>query len=206
MDQSDISQKWNEYYQATLDRPPRDTLMRALNAFDAEIRSPNSAPRFAIDLGCGNGVDTLELLRRGWKVLAIDREPSAIEWVRRRMPIEHAAHLKTQVAPLETVELPPADLINASYSLPFCGPEYFERLWSQLQASLQTHSRFAGNLFGDRDGWAHNPHMTFHTADQVKQLLKSFETEFMLEEESDGVTALDDPKHWHTYSIVARKL
>jgi trans-aconitate methyltransferase len=33
---------------------------------------------FAVDLGCGAGRDTAELLRRGWRVLAIDAEAEAI--------------------------------------------------------------------------------------------------------------------------------
>ncbi|MGQ9869558.1 hypothetical protein [Leptodesmis sp.] len=34
--------------------------------------------RVAVDLGCGDGRDTVELLRRDWQVLAIDGEPQAI--------------------------------------------------------------------------------------------------------------------------------
>ncbi|MEC4815643.1 MAG: methyltransferase domain-containing protein [Scytonema sp. PMC 1069.18] len=34
--------------------------------------------RFAVDLGCGDGRDTVELLRQGWRVLAIDGEAEAI--------------------------------------------------------------------------------------------------------------------------------
>jgi len=36
----------------------------------------------AVDLGCGDGTETLALLEAGWTVLAIDREPAAIEYVR----------------------------------------------------------------------------------------------------------------------------
>lgn len=204
MSDSSLSQKWDDYYRATLDRPPRETLVRALTAFDAEPRS--AKPRFAIDLGCGNGIDTLELIRRGWTVLATDREPGAIEWVKQRVPIEQHHQLLTQVAALEEIQLPNADLINASYSLPFCQPLPFAGLWQQIVAALRAGGRFAGNFFGDRDGWARHTDMTFHTIDQAKQALSVFEVEHFLEEESDGVTALGDPKHWHTFSIVARKI
>ncbi len=204
MNEADISDQWGKYYEATLDRSPRDTLLRALTAFEAGTRSADL--RFAIDLGCGNGVDTIELLRRGWRVLAIDREPGAIEWVRRRAAPDQLDRLETKVSSLEEVELPTSDLVNASYSLPFCSPHSFDALWSRIQASLRSGGRFAGNLFGDRDGWSTNSHMTFHTVDQAQQLLSKFEAEFFLEEESDGVTALGDPKHWHTYSIAARKI
>ncbi|MEJ1932020.1 class I SAM-dependent methyltransferase [Nostoc sp. NIES-2111] len=39
---------------------------------------PTDAPRFAVDLGCGDGRDTVELLRRGWRVLGIDGAQEAI--------------------------------------------------------------------------------------------------------------------------------
>jgi SAM-dependent methyltransferase len=206
MSDSKISQGWADYYRATLDRPPRDTLMRALVAFDADLIGRSADQRFAIDLGCGNGVDTIEIIRRGWIVLATDREPGAIEWVKQRVPIEQHHLLLTQVTSLEEIQLPTADLINASFSLPFCQPQPFVGLWQQIVAALRSGARFSGNFFGDRDGWAHHTDMTFHTVDQAKQALSAFEVEYFLEEESDGVTALGDPKHWHTFSIVARKI
>ena len=204
MSDSKISQGWADYYRATLDRPPRDTLVRALNAFEAETQSIDR--RLAIDLGCGNGVDTIELIRRGWTVLATDREPGAIEWVKQRVPIDQHRQLLTQVAALESIQLPQADLINASFSLPFCQPQPFVELWQRIISALRSGGRFAGNFFGERDGWSHHTDMTFHTVDQAKQALNAFEVEYFLEEESDGVTALGDPKHWHTFSIVARKI
>lgn len=67
---------WTAYYSAVVGRPPRDTLLTALACFEAEKSVPNS--QFAVDLGCGEGRDTVELLRRGWRVLGIDGENEAI--------------------------------------------------------------------------------------------------------------------------------
>ena len=47
--------------------------------------------------------------------------------------------------------------------------------------------------------------MTFHTAEGVQELLKPFDVEHLKEREEDGQTRLGEPKHWHVFSIVARK-
>ena len=60
--------EWRRYYAAALQDPPRATLLHALERFAAEAHVPRE--RFAVDLGSGTGRDTLELLRRGWRVLA----------------------------------------------------------------------------------------------------------------------------------------
>ena len=36
------------------------------------------ADALAIDLGCGDGRDVVEILRRGWRVVAVDAEPEAL--------------------------------------------------------------------------------------------------------------------------------
>jgi trans-aconitate methyltransferase len=72
-----MKQNWETYYQAVEGRPPHETLLKALSIFDAEPLLDR--PRFAVDLGCGDGRDTVELLRRGWRVLAIDKEQNAFD-------------------------------------------------------------------------------------------------------------------------------
>ena len=77
---------WTKYYAATEGRPPRPTLLFALDRFGAE-------PHRAADLGCGDGRDTIELLRRGWSVIALDSEPTAIARLRGRADLPPGAKL-----------------------------------------------------------------------------------------------------------------
>lgn len=192
--------RWNSYYRATAKRPARETLQRALSAF--ESNEPVQASRFAIDLGCGAGNDTFELLQRGWQVLAIDNQPEALTRVRLGVPDEQKSNLRVQHASFETIKLPPADLINASFTLPFCAPEHFENFWAKIVAAIRPGGRFAGHFFGINDGWANNPKMTFHTIAQVEKLLSSFLTEFFLETDEPGQTANGQSKHWHVFGVV----
>ncbi len=196
------SSDWSSFYDAVAHRPPHDTLLKALAMFDC---GPDRQ-RFAVDLGCGEGRDARELLRRGWHVLAIDRESEAIRRLQARISEEQRARLQTRVAAFEALTgLPACDFVNASYSLPFCPPTHFETLWSMIVAAIRPRGRFAGNLFGIRDSWADDAQMTFHAREQVHALLSPFKVEWFLEEERDGYTATGDAKHWHVFHIVAFK-
>ncbi len=71
--------QWMAYYEAGSGRSARPLLIDVLARFASD--APNALPRFAIDLGCGDGTETLALLQQGWRVLAIDQEPAALQWV-----------------------------------------------------------------------------------------------------------------------------
>ena len=192
---------WEEYYRAIKGRPPRQLLLDALTYFASDSLS---SQRKAIDLGCGDGTEIALLLERGWDVLAIDGEPASIEHLLAKVPKEKQKHLQTQVAKLEEVSLPSADLIHASFSLPFCAPEHFDVFWGKIVNAIKPGGRFAGQFFGVRDSWANKPDMTFHTEAQVRTMLEDFETEHFHEMDEDGSSA-SGPKHWHVFTVIARK-
>ena len=200
-----MSTKWTRYYDAAGEQP-RETLLFALERFDAGAGA-NEGGLFAVDLGCGTGRDTVELLRRGWRVLAIDAEAEAIQRLLGRGDLDSggAARLATQVAGFENAGWPEADLINSSYALPFCPPNQFSAVWHRVVASLRAGGRLSGHLFGDRDGWATQPDMSFQTREDAEELLRGLEVEHFEEVEEDGETAVGDPKHWHLFQVVARK-
>lgn len=200
---SGASESWESYYAKTGERPPRQTLLFALDRFDAELEPGDR--RFAIDLGCGNGRDTIELLRRGWRVLAVDAEPAAIAGLCARPDLPKDAALETLVARFEDVKLPEADLVNSSFALPLVDPPRLPDLWDGILAALRNGGRISCQLYGDRDSWLGRPGMTFFTRGGVDALLEPLDVEFLREEEDDSVTPRGVPKHWHIFHIVARK-
>ena len=199
---SDCSGDWATYYENTEQRPPRATLIRALDSFEREGRPENAR---AADLGCGSGRDTIEILRRGWAVHAVDSSKDAIDGLTARPDLPNNAEVHTQLARYEDMVLPGCDLINASFSLPLCPPHAFPGVWRKVCDSLRTGGRFSGQLYGDRDSWAVGEGMTFHTAKEVDTLLAGFKVEFLFEEEEDSVTPRGTPKHWHIFHVVAKK-
>jgi tellurite methyltransferase len=190
---------WEEYYQKIQGRKPRQLLLDALEKFSSQ------PSRHAIDLGCGDGTESMVLLERGWNVLAIDGEPAAIKRLMEKVPKESQILLRTQIAKFDQVVLSLADLIHASLSIPFCEPEHFPTLWDKIVNAIQPGGRFAGQFFGVRDSWAVNTDMTFHTEEQVRALFEKFEIESFHEMDEDG-TATSGPKHWHVFTVIARKV
>jgi tellurite methyltransferase len=197
-----VQTRWHDFYEAVEHRPPHETLLKALALFGDEP----DGERFAIDLGCGSGRDTLELLRRGWRVLALDRENEGIKRLRKSVTQQQQPKVQTRVTPFEKLHnLPACDFINASFSLPFCAPIHFAGVWDMIVRAIGPRGRFAGTFFGERDSWAQTSSMTFHTRNQVERLLGPFKIEDLHEEDIDGKTALGETKHWHIFEVVALK-
>jgi trans-aconitate methyltransferase len=124
---------WVRYYDAVQGREPRPLFVAALAAFETDGFDVAGAQ--AIDLGCGDGSETLALLAKGWRVLAVDQEPAAIARVLAAVPAAARPRLETQVAAFQAVALPSADFIYAGLSLPFCPPDHFPTVWAGVVAA-----------------------------------------------------------------------
>ncbi len=189
---------WDEYYQKIAGRPPRKLLLDMLEKY------PQPAGLRAIDLGCGDGTESAVLLSRGWYVHALDGEPKAIQRLLEKVPPDQRDRLQTQVVKFEELTLPTADLIYASVSIPFCHPAYFAGLWETIVQALPPGGRFAGQFLGVRDTWASDPAITSLTEAQIREMLAGFEVESFHEMDEDGQAA-SGPKHWHLFTVIARK-
>lgn len=190
---------WDDYYKWIQGREPRQLLLDVLGKY------PTGESLHAIDLGCGDGTETVALLSRGWHVLAVDGAEAGIERLMNKVTAEAQTRLQTQVAKFEEVTLPKTDLIHASYSIPFCHPNHFPALWGKITNALKSGGRFAGQFFGDRDSWVNEPDMTFHTEEQVCTMLAGLEIEYFHEQDEDGEAA-SGPKHWHVFTVIAKRM
>lgn len=205
--QEDAQSKWTHYYQNINGHSPRETTLKAIAFFAQE---PTTQPRFAIDLGCGTGRDSFELLRNGWQVLTMDKEDEALGWLNFNGGAENEL-LETKQMGFEDIDFNDLypDLINASASLPFCPKEYFDPTWQAIVNALKPEARFAGHFFGMNDTWAVKQMDDFptlhHTLEQVHEFLKRFEIEYFVERDEPGTAVGGAPKNWHTYNIVAQK-
>ena len=191
---------WPDYYEVTAERPSWNTTKTAADAFGGH---PDAGPRFAVDLGCGAGRDTRELLRRGWRVLATDMTREGPERLWELTPEADRDRLETEVSRLQDFEIPACDLVNANLILPFQPPADYEATWARVLAAIGVGGRFSGMLFGDRDDAADDPGMTCPAPDVIRGYLDGFEIELWAEQEEDGQTALGDDHHFHLIEVVA---
>lgn len=202
---ADNQEEWKLYYEKSVGQPPHFTLFKAIELLSS------SDTKFAIDLGCGAGRASLALLEKGWRVLAIDKDKLPFDYFIHKLENTPArAHIEPLIAKFEELDLtlwPMADLINASYSLPFCTSEHFPDLWIKIEAHLKAGGVFAGQFFGYKHSWRFTKKgVTFHTEKKLMKLLKNFSLVYFEEEYKDSVDVKGDSVQWHVFHVVAQKI
>ena len=159
----------------------------------------------AIDLGCGQGNDTVYLINNDFKVLGIDKE-NVEEIIRERLSQDKQKYFQFKKQKLEDLKIPNTDLIIANFSLSFCKKEYFKLMWQKIVESININGYFVGTIFGINDSWNKKYRdMSFFDKEDVKRLFNKFKIIRFEEIENDKPTALGEEKHWHFYSIIAQK-
>jgi SAM-dependent methyltransferase len=191
---------WAAYYRYSLGREPRPLFLRGWTA----IQAAGAGPGTAVDVGFGDGTETMHLLDAGWRVTAIDSAPAAVEILEPRVSDEARDRLTTVTAPADDVDLPPFDLLYSAYVLSYLPPDAFARLWARAREGLRPGGFIVVNIFGDRHGWAAEPDTTFLPRADVEALLDGLEVIELAEVEEDG-NSFRGPTHWHYFDVVARR-
>lgn len=197
---SDVAESWSEFHKRSLGKPSRELLRRTLGCFALEQR----APGVAVDLGCGSGADTLELLQRGWTVHAVDAEPTGLDLLRQAVPPEAQARLHTHLQRFEEFEFPPCDLVWAGYALPFCPMDAWPLLLRRIVAALEPGGRFAGDLFGPKHAFADSGEVFVINEHEARRALVAFEIE-AFDVENGYRPSGGELTRWHAFGFAARK-
>lgn len=200
----DFKDDWPDYFEYTKHiKEPRDSLKKAVQEFWT------GSPGTVADLGAGAGRDTIYLLNQGWNVYAMDIESMAVQIiVERATHVESEGRLLTEVAPFHLMQNCPqnVDIMNASYSLPFCSNEFFLHSWEKVVENLKSGGLFVGQFFGLRDAWTWDKSMTFlSTAEVLNLFSERFEILYLYQEEKETLTSDGFPTYRHCYHIIARK-
>lgn len=207
---------WAAFHEATTTHGAHDTLRDALELWHsrkfAQCQCNNqqesclareTAPQQAIDIGAGAGKDSALLLSKGWRVLAIDANSSALRVLKASLDDNTSKRFQIEETPMETAELPDSMLINASLSLPFCPPAFFDDLWKTIVNSLQAGGIFCGHFFGPYDDWAESLCVISRT--RLEKMLVAFEIIALDEQRGPVMLANGGVKQGHIFSVVAMK-
>ncbi|PID54443.1 MAG: SAM-dependent methyltransferase [Micrococcales bacterium] len=189
---------WTQY---NADRA--EHVVRPLLADVLEHAGPG-AGRLAIDLGAGAGVESHAMLAAGWRVLAVDGDPTTAPRIRQRCA-GSVDRLQVQTRLFRDVtELPAADLVYSGYALPYATPDVFPTVWRAIRDALKPGAWLAVHLFGERDSMrADGEPATFLTREQAEALLSGLRVVTMQEEDAQG-QSFRGPKHWHVFHVIAR--
>lgn len=189
---------WNKYQNKTDENNHIPEYLKiALNRFE-------NFKGTIVDIGCGNGNECLYMIKKGWKVIAIDQNTEIIENKKMNMKIlDEKLIIKKER--FEESNIPKNDMVYANFSIPFCKSIYFNDFIEKIIKSININGRFAGVLFGIHDDWNKKENVTCNTKEELLKIFKNFKIEYFLEKECDGQTALGKEKHWHIFIIVAKK-
>lgn len=191
---------WSEFQKKMTSIPPRPILLKVLELF-------KDFKGYAVELGCGSGVDTIHLINSGWKVYAVDGTTDGFENIKASIPENKLSDVEFIKANFEDLTIPDADLVYSSYSIPFCRQEAFDAFWNNIVRAIKSGGRFAGHLFGEQDGWKNFiNNITLKTKSEIIDLFKNFDIEYFDElcEDRPSVN-VGGIKRWHVFEIIAVK-
>ena len=191
----------NEYHKISMQKPVYPHLVFCIEQLTF------SADRIAIDMGCGSGRDTEYLLDNGFEVHAFDSNEQVISDLSKRFQIRLGRDLFLHVSKFSEFIYPKCVLINACSSLFFCEPRNFLNVWNSVKCALIPGGVFCGHFMGPEDSWAKQSHdrFTVHRRDEMIGLFSDFDIIDIYEINTPGTTLLGMQKHWHTFSVVAKK-
>ena len=191
---------WSGYYRMTEGRAVRPLFTKGM----AAVEAAGTEPGRAVDIGFGDGTETVALLRDGWAVTAIDSSPQAAAILRGKVPPGVADRLDIVTAGLEAAAIPPFDFLYAGYALSFVHPSRFASAWAMIRGQMRPGAVLAVNVFGVRDTWAGDGEMTFVDRAAAAALIDGLQVVAFDEEDADGPSGAG-PKHWHVFDLVARR-
>lgn len=143
--------------------------------------------RKLIDIGGGNGSETMSFKENGFEVTLID--------------LKNGIDATTYLYPNNEY-----DIAIAKNSLPFMGHKQFDVI-TNIYKTLKNGGYFYGTVFGAEDPWAKEGLVTPVDFNEVAEFLKKLKFNIIWQSEEKGVgkTMNGDLKDWHILKFLVRK-
>ena len=193
-----------QYVDNTRDNPVRQTFLWAIGEFEGQ----DVRLKTAVDVGVGSGKEVLALVHRGFNVVAIDKFAAPLESMKDRLdllPSELRNRVKavfSGIVELGTLQ-PAVDLFHVAFTMHYVHEQNFPETWKSIGLSIKKGGVFSGNFLGFNDTWKRSS-LTW-TRERLNVLFEGFTVLKMQETEFDGLAGSGEHKHWHIFSVLARK-
>lgn len=165
----------------------------------------------ALDLGAGALSDSKYLIKQGFSVVGVDSAECFLSEVAISEGEgfeDFKSNFKAVNLPFDSFAFPEGvfDIVNAQHSLPFNPQESFNSVFRGILYCLKEGGIFVGQFFGKNDSWnKQDGKTTFHSKEEVEDLLKDFEVIKLVEAEEDSPARVGEKKHWHVFDVIAQK-
>ena len=187
------------YYENSIKNNKISPLLKTFLRLNSYDKKPGKT---AIDLGCGAGNDTICLLNKGFKVIAIDEEPQVKDLILNR--VDNKENIQIIIDDFSKTKLPPSDLIFANNSL-FFVKDGFDILLNNILNKVRKDGYFVGNFLGREDDWKVTKTKTTIEKDDLLSYFSEFNIVYFSEEKFYKSTIDRKDKFWHVYNIIGKK-
>lgn len=194
---------WEIYYEKNKNRSVRPLYAEAISIFYSTNRDPSS--HVAMDLGCGVGIEVLDLLQRGFTVHAVDQEAQAIELVKVKAS-QFSERLYTDTVSFEKMKKwPKVDFFYSFHALPFCDRSAFEDTVQRSIEAVVPGGIYVVSFFGPEDEWVISEKVRGMSGDKLKEKLQNYDILRFVDDKQIGKTVLNEKKMWHNVQAIARR-
>lgn len=156
----------------------------------------------AVDLGCGAGQGAVFLAEHGFRVLAVDSQSEPLEHLRRNLVRE--LPIETVQADAAAFDLPPCQVVAATFLLFLLDQGGFDRLWDRIEEALSPGGILLCQFLGPHDSWASEGALT-HSDEEIESLLQPYETLYREDLDRPGKTVWGEAKHWHIHHLILQR-
>jgi len=187
--------KRTKYYEETNAKAPSAFLVKTL-----KFAKGNKA----IDLGCGSGVETREIAKNGFSIVAVDVNKD----VKKYFSKEDLKNIKLKIQSIENFRFVKCDFVFAKSSLVFLSPGKFYKVLENIKKSLKPGGIFAARLWGKKDSdnrSGKNHKCTFVSMDKLKNTFLGYKFLEIVEHEEDKFGADGRMKHWDFIDVIIQK-
>lgn len=212
-----VHTNWETYAQAKKEAYLAGMRTSTRNALEEFKKEHNRLPAFILDFGAGTGQDTISLAVENCpKIWAVDGDENSLKIL--QSDFQEVQRIEPSIseilcihAPFIHVNVPePVELLVSSYTWPYRRPPDFPACWKKCIDIVKLGGYISGHFFGPITGEAPDPGLTYHTEEQLRDLLSvHFEIRWFRkdpENSSFKVFGGNRPAWGDLYHVVAKKV